>query len=159
MLTFLHLLWDNKDVGLLVVVGILALAAAGYFRVLWPCLVALPVLALAVGIIVGNVRGFKDGANAARTVVQALQRANTGLVGQIEVCKHANDQLAQAAQVSQAEQERAKAALVRQHEADVAALKDAQTRLNEAIHADKNAAAWAAARVPGSVASVLAGPG
>ncbi|MDE2472700.1 MAG: hypothetical protein KGL35_29250 [Bradyrhizobium sp.] len=155
MMTFFHMLWANKDVGGLLVAGLVLLAAAGYFRTLWPCLIALPCLALAVGIIIGNVRGFKQGANAARTVVEALQRANIKLSNGLDACQTANEGFAAAAKVSQAEQERAKAQLVQQHKADVEALKSSEKRLDEAIHANKNAATWAAARVPDSIVQVL----
>lgn len=64
MLAFLHMLWVNKDVAALLIAGVAALVVAGYFRIVWPALIALPALALAVGIIVGDVRGFKEGASA-----------------------------------------------------------------------------------------------
>lgn len=64
MLAFLHILWANKDVAVLLIAGLFGLAAAGYFRIVWPALIALPALALAIGIIVGDVRGFKEGASA-----------------------------------------------------------------------------------------------
>lgn len=90
-----------------------------------------------------------------KAVVTACMAANAQDERVIEQLRQANESYAQAAAVSQAEQEHAPQVVAAQRAAGVAALKSAQNRLDKAIHDHPDAATWGAERVPAAVADQL----
>jgi len=103
----------------------------------------------------GHNAGWDHATARYKSVVTACMAANAQDERVIEQLRQANESYAQAAKVSQAEQERAAQVVASQHAASVAALKSTQNRLDKAIHDHPDAATWGAERVPAAVADQL----
>jgi len=103
----------------------------------------------------GHNAGWDHATARYKAVVIACMAANAQDERVIEQLRAANESYAQAAKVSQAEQEHAAQIVAAQHAASIAALKPAQTRLDKAIHDHPDAATWGGTHVPASVAAAI----
>lgn len=127
--------------------------------------VAVAIFLLAGFWIAGDVHGHRvqrDGDSAAFTAMQKraddAESANATNALTIASLKAANQKYADAASLAQAQEQRAEAELTEQVQANAKALSAAQKQLQEAIHANPDAARWGATRVPAGVLQQLAGP-